>query len=366
MGFKCGIVGLPNVGKSTLFNALTQTTLAEAANYPFCTIEPNIGNVIVPDERLYKLAKIAGSKNIIPTQIKFVDIAGLVKGASKGEGLGNQFLSHIREVDAILHVLRCFENKEITHVNNKIDPISDKETIDTELILSDLNSLEKQMNNLRKKIRTEDKELKYQYTVMEKIYGFLSEGKKINEMSNLNDKEKEIVNKLFLITSKPELFVCNVSENDLDKGNEFTKELEKKTINTNNKIIYISTLIESEISQLDDEDKIEFIKDLGLTETGLSRLIKAGYNLLELITFFTVGPKEARAWTIENGFPASRAAGKIHSDIEKGFIRAETISTFDYLQHQGEVGAKDSGKLRIEGAEYIVQDGDIFNFRFNV
>ena len=366
MGFKCGIVGLPNVGKSTLFNALTQTTSAEAANYPFCTIEPNVGNVIVPDDRLDKLAKIAESKNIIPTQIQFVDIAGLVKGASKGEGLGNQFLSHIREVDAILHVLRCFEDKEITHVNNNIDPISDKEIIDTELILSDLNSLEKQMNNLKKKIRTEDKELKYQYGVMEKLYKALSDGKKINELLDINEKEKEIIKKLFLITSKPELFVCNVSESDLVNGNNFTKELETKFGNTNSKIIYISTLIESEISQLDDEDKIEFIKDLGISETGLSRLIKAGYNLLELITFFTVGPKEARAWTIEKGIQASKAAGKIHTDIEKGFIRAETISTIDYLNCQGEAGAKESGKLRIEGADYIVKDGDIFNFRFNV
>ena len=366
MGFKCGIVGLPNVGKSTLFNALTQTTSAEAANYPFCTIEPNVGNVIVPDDRLDKLAKIAVSKNIIPTQIQFVDIAGLVKGASKGEGLGNQFLSHIREVDAILHVLRCFEDKEITHVNNNIDPISDKEIIDTELILSDLNSLEKQMNNLKKKIRTEDKELKYQYGVMEKLYKALSDGKKINELLDINEKEKEIIKKLFLITSKPELFVCNVSENDLSNGNNFTKELETKFVNKNNKIIYISTLIEAEISQLDDDDKIEFIKDLGISETGLSRLIKAGYTLLELITFFTIGPKEARAWTIEKGIQASKAAGKIHTDIEKGFIRAETISTTDYLSCQGEAGAKESGKLRIEGADYIVKDGDIFNFRFNV
>ena len=239
MGFKCGIVGLPNVGKSTLFNALTQTTSAEAANYPFCTIEPNVGNVIVPDDRLDKLAKIAESKNIIPTQIQFVDIAGLVKGASKGEGLGNQFLSHIREVDAILHVLRCFEDKEITHVNNIIDPISDKEIIDTELILSDLNSLEKQMNNLKKKIRTEDKELKYQYSVMEKLYKALSDGKKINELLDINEKEKEIIKKLFLITSKPELFVCNVSENDLSNGNNFTKELETKFVNKNNKTQYI-------------------------------------------------------------------------------------------------------------------------------
>tara|TARA_E500000178_G_scaffold308270_1_gene321789 strand:+ start:1233 stop:2333 length:1101 start_codon:yes stop_codon:yes gene_type:complete len=366
MGFKCGIVGLPNVGKSTLFNALTQTTSAEAANYPFCTIEPNVGNVIVPDERLYKLAKIAESKNIIPTQIQFVDIAGLVSGASKGEGLGNQFLSHIREVDAILHVLRCFEDKEITHINNQINPIQDKEIIDTELILSDLNSLEKQMTNLRKKIRSDDKELKFQYSTMEKIYESLSNGKKLNEISDLNENESEIIKKLFLITSKPELFVCNVSENDLIVGNKFTKEVEKKVGNSSSKIIYISTLIESEISQLDENDKIEFIKDLGLSETGLSRLIKSGYNLLELITFFTIGPKEARAWTIQNGIQALKAAGKIHSDIERGFIRAETISTDDYLNFNGETGTKDAGKLRIEGSDYIVQDGDIFNFRFNV
>ena len=366
MGFKCGIIGLPNVGKSTLFNALTETTLAEAANYPFCTIEPNIGNVLVPDERLNKLSKLANSKNVIPNQIQFVDIAGLVKGASKGEGLGNQFLSHIREVDAILHVLRCFESSEITHVNTKINPIDDKKIIDTELILADLFSLEKQMNNFKKKIRFEDKELKNQLAFMEKIHEQLSIGKKLNELKIFSVNEKELLKKLHLITSKPELFVCNVSEDDLKKGNNLTEEFKKIVGNVPNKIILISTLIESEISQLNEQDKKEFLIELGIKETGLSKLIRAGYDLLNLITFFTVGPKEARAWTLKKGLQASKAAGKIHTDIERGFIRAETISTQDYLEFKGDQGVKEAGRLRIEGADYIVQDGDIFNFRFNV
>ena len=366
MGFKCGIIGLPNVGKSTLFNALTQSTLAEAANYPFCTIEPNVGNVIVPDLRLNQLANLAKSKTIIPNQIQFVDIAGLVSGASKGEGLGNQFLSHIREVDAILHVLRCFENSEITHVNAKINAIDDKGIIDTELILADLNSLEKQMENLKKKIRTDDKDLKKQFLFMEKIHEHLSIGNKLNELKNFDADEKDFLSKLHLITSKPELYVCNVSEEDINLGNQHTRDLKSIIKDPTNKIILISTLIESEISQLNEKDKNEFLLDLGIKETGLSKLIKAGYNLLDLITFFTVGPKEARAWTLKKGLKASKAAGKIHTDIERGFIRAETISTTDYLSYKGEQGVKEAGKLRIEGAEYVVKDGDIFNFRFNV
>ena len=359
MGFKCGIIGLPNVGKSTLFNALTQSTLAEAANYPFCTIDPNIGNVIIPDNRLEQLANLAKSKNIVPNQIQFVDIAGLVSGASKGEGLGNQFLSHIREVDAILHVLRCFENSEITHVNSKINAIDDKEIIDTELILADLNSLEKQMENFKKKIRTDDKDLKKQFLFMEKIHEHLSIGNKLSEIKDFSTDEIEFLNKLHLITSKPEMYVCNVSENDINVGNRHTQKLKDIVKDPENKIILISTLIESELSQLNDNDKNDFLSDLGIQETGLSKLIKAGYNLLDLITFFTVGPKEARAWTLKNGLKASKAAGKIHTDIEKGFIRAETISTTDYLHYKGEQGVKEAGKLRIEGAEYIVEDGDI-------
>lgn len=366
MGFKCGIIGLPNVGKSTLFNALTQSTLAEAANYPFCTIDPNVGNVIVPDHRLDQLANLAKSKNIVPNQIQFVDIAGLVSGASKGEGLGNQFLSHIREVDAILHVLRCFDNSDITHVNSKINAIDDKEIIDTELILADLNSLEKQMENFKKKIRADDKDLKKQFLFMEKIHEHLSVGDKLNELKDFSVNETEFLKKLHLITSKPELYVCNVSENDINVGNYHTQSLQGIIKDPGDKIILISTLIESEISQLNENDKKEFLLDLGILETGLSKLIKAGYNLLDLITFFTVGPKEARAWTLKNGLKASKAAGKIHTDIERGFIRAETMSTTDYLNYKGEQGVKEAGKLRIEGAEYIVEDGDIFNFRFNI
>ena len=365
MGFKCGIVGLPNVGKSTLFNALTQTAAAQAANYPFCTIEPNTGLVGVPDERLDILAKIASSAKIIPTQLTFVDIAGLVRGASKGEGLGNQFLAHIREVDAICHVLRCFENNDITHVEGKIDPVADAETVETELMLSDLESLERRVEQTAKRAKQGNEEEKARLAVMEKVLVALREGKPARTVTPTED-EKKLYKELMLITAKPVLYVCNVEEAAAAEGNAFSARVKAKADAEGAAMVVISAAIEAEVAQLDsDEEKNAFLTDLGLTETGLTRVIRAGYGLLDLLTFFTVGPKEARAWTVRKGAKAPESAGVIHTDFEKGFIRAETIAYADYVAGKGEAGARDAGKLRLEGKEYVVQDGDVMHFRFN-
>ncbi|MDA9165305.1 redox-regulated ATPase YchF [Alphaproteobacteria bacterium] len=365
MGFKCGIVGLPNVGKSTLFNALTETATAEAANYPFCTIEPNTGIVAVPDKRLKKLSELANSQKVIPAQMQFVDIAGLVSGASKGEGLGNKFLSHIREVDAIIHVLRCFEDTEITHVENTIDPLRDSEIIETELMLADLDSLDKQIQNLSKKAKSNDPDAKKDLALMQNLHVLLSDGKPIRSADFDKDKLKKI--KTFnLLTSKPVLYVCNVSEEDAVLGNKFSKIIFDKAIQENCVSVIISGAIESEIALLNDEEKNEFLADLNLKESGLNRLIRKGFDLLGLLTFFTIGPKEARAWTLKKDSTAPEAAGAIHTDFQKGFIRAETISYDDYLNYKSEQAVKDSGRMRVEGSDYIVQDGDIFHFRFNV
>lgn len=365
MGFKCGIIGLPNVGKSTLFNALTNTASAAAANYPFCTIEPNVGQVPVPDPRLNKLAKIAGSKQIIPTQLSFVDIAGLVRGASKGEGLGNQFLGNIREVDAIIHVLRCFENDDITHVEGVIDPIADAETVETELMLSDMESLEKRKTGLERRIRGQDKEAKKIMVMLERCLAALEDGLPARVVKAADSEEQKILDGLQLITTKLVLYVCNVNENDALEGNKLTRQVEEKAAKEGAITVNICASLEEEIAQLDDpEEQKEFLADLGLGETGLGRVIRAGYDLLHLITYFTCGPKEARAWTITQNTKAPQAAGVIHTDFEKGFIRAETIAYDDYVSLNGEQGAKDAGKMRLEGKEYIVQDGDVLHFRF--
>jgi ribosome-binding ATPase len=366
MGFKCGIVGLPNVGKSTLFNALTQTAAAQAANYPFCTIEPNIGNVAVPDARLDTIAKIGGSQKIIETQLGFVDIAGLVRGASKGEGLGNQFLGNIREVDAIVHVLRCFVDDDIQHVDNKIDPISDAETVETELMLSDLESLEKRVPNLAKKGTQGDKEAKASAIVLGKALDLLREGKPARLTKRDDADEERLFQQAQLLTAKPVLYVCNVEEASAANGNALSAKVFEKAKAEGAEAVVVSAAIEAEISTMPPEDREVFLEDLGLTETGLARVIRAGYELLHLITFFTVGPKEARAWTIHTGDTAPNAAGAIHSDFEKGFIRAETMGYADYVQYNGEAGAKEAGKWRSEGKEYLVKDGDILMFRFNV
>ena len=365
MGFKCGIIGLPNVGKSTLFNALTETATAEAANYPFCTIEPNTGIVAVPDSRLKLLSELAKSQKVIPAQMQFVDIAGLVSGASKGEGLGNKFLSHIREVDALVHVLRCFEDADITHVANSIDPLRDAEIIETELMLADLESLDRQIQNLSKKAKSNDVDAKNDLLLMKELSVFLSDGKPIRLADLTLDKIKRIKN-FNLLTSKPVLYACNVNENDAAKGNNFTKIIFDKAGVENCDAVIISGSIEAEIAMLDDNEKNEFLKDLNLKESGLSRLIKTGFRLLDLITFFTIGPKESRAWTLKNNSTAPEAAGIIHTDFQKGFIRAETISCDDYLNLKSEQAAKDAGRMRVEGADYVVKDGDVFHFRFNV
>lgn len=364
MGIKCGIVGLPNVGKSTLFNALTETQSAEAANYPFCTIEPNVGRVGVPDVRLDKLAAIVGSEKIIHSQIEFVDIAGLVKGASKGEGLGNQFLSHIREVDAIVHLLRCFEDGNITHVEGSVDPIRDAEIIDIELILADMDSLERRIPNAEKKARG-NKELTAEVELMKQVLEVLKSGK--TARAAVNEENRTAIKNMQLLTSKPILYVCNVSEDEVATGNDLVKKVAEKAASENARCIWISAKIESEIAILEtDEEKKEFLGAIGLEETGLSRLIHSAFDLLGLQTYFTVGPKEARAWEIHKGFTAPQSAGVIHTDFEKGFIRAETVAYDDFIKYNGESGAKEAGKLRLEGKDYIVKDGDVMHFRFNV
>ena len=366
MGFKCGIVGLPNVGKSTLFNALTRTAAAQAANYPFCTIEPNTGEVAVPDPRLKKLAAAGKSKEIIPTRISFVDIAGLVRGASKGEGLGNQFLANIREVDAIVHVLRCFENDDITHVEGRIDPVADAETVETELMLSDLESLERRIVQFRKRASVKDKEALTVLPVMEQALALLNDGKPVRLLlGKLGADEMPILLGLNLLTSHPVLYVCNVAEEDAATGNEYTQAVEKMAAAQGARVVVISAAIEAEVAQLPDEEAAEFLADLGLEEPGLDKLIRAGYDLLHLITYFTVGPKETRAWTIVKGTKAPQAAGVIHTDFERGFIRAQTIAYEDFIALGGEVAAKEAGKARDEGKEYVVQDGDVLLFRFN-
>ena len=366
MGFNCGIVGLPNVGKSTLFNALTATASAEAANFPFCTIEPNTGRVGVPDPRLAKLAGIAKSAKIIPTQLEFVDIAGLVKGASKGEGLGNQFLANIREVDAIIHVLRCFEDDNITHVEGTIDPVRDAETVETELMIADMESLEKRIGPLAKKAKSGDKDAVRDVALMERVLAVLQDGKAARTVE-LKDGEEKAFHTMQLLTAKPVLYVCNVDEDAAADGNEFSARVAEMAAAQGAGSVVISSRIEEEVSQLDDEaEKIEFLESLGLDETGLARVIRAGYQLLGLLTFFTVGPKEARAWTVRDGACAPQAAGVIHGDFERGFISAETIAYDDYVALGGEAGAKEAGKMRQEGRDYVVKDGDVFHFRFNV
>ncbi|MGA0598169.1 redox-regulated ATPase YchF [Enterovirga sp. CN4-39] len=364
MGFKCGIVGLPNVGKSTLFNALTQTAAAQAANYPFCTIEPNVGDVAVPDPRLETLAAIAGSKEIIPTRLTFVDIAGLVRGASKGEGLGNQFLANIRECDAIAHVVRCFEDSDITHVEGAIDPVADIETIETELMLADLESLERRVVALEKKARGNDKEAKETLDLVNRCLPLLRDGKPARLVERKPDEEK-LFDSLGLLSSKPVLYVCNVEESSAHDGNAFSARVFERAAEEGAKAVVVSAKIESEIAILPPEEQKDYLEAVGLDEPGLNRVIRAGYELLGLLTYFTVGPKEARAWTITKGTRAPQAAGVIHTDFEKGFIRAETIAYQDYVSLNGEAGARDAGKLRLEGKEYVVADGDVLHFRFN-
>jgi GTP-binding protein YchF len=365
MGFRCGIVGLPNVGKSTLFNALTRTAAAQAANYPFCTIEPNTGEVAVPDPRLDKLAAIVHPQQIVPTRISFVDIAGLVRGASKGEGLGNQFLANIREVDAILHVLRCFDGTDITHVEGRVDPVADADTVNTELMLADLGSLERRVVGLRKRAQGGDKDAKAEVTLMDAAIALLSAGKPAR-LVEVPKGEEALFRSLNLLTAKPVLYVANVDEGSAATGNKFSEAVAKMAKEEGAGFVMISAAIEAEIAQLPDAEQKEFLETIGLEEPGLDRLIRAGYALLGLITYFTAGEKEVRAWTIHHGDRAPQAAGVIHTDFEKGFIRAQTIGYDDYVRLGGEQGAKDAGRSRDEGKEYVVADGDVMHFRFNV
>ena len=366
MGFKCGIVGLPNVGKSTLFNALTRTAAAQAANYPFCTIEPNTGEVAVPDPRQNEIARIAGSKEIIPTRINFVDIAGLVRGASKGEGLGNQFLANIREVDAIVHVLRCFEDDDITHVEGRIDPVSDAQTVETELMLSDLESIERRIVQIRKRATGKDKEALAILPVMEKALELLQNGQPVRVMlKDIASDDLVVLKGLNLLTSKPVLYVCNVAESDAAKGNAQSEAVAEMAAAQGAGTVIISAAIEAEVAQLADDEAKEYLESMGLEEPGLDRLIRAGYKLLDLITYFTAGPKETRAWTIRRGTKAPAAAGVIHTDFERGFIRAQTIAYEDYVALGGEVPAREAGKARDEGKDYVVRDGDVMLFKFN-
>jgi ribosome-binding ATPase len=363
MGFKCGIVGLPNVGKSTLFNALTQTAAAQAANYPFCTIEPNVGDVAVPDRRLETLAKIASSKEIIPTRLSFVDIAGLVRGASKGEGLGNQFLANIRECDAIAHVVRCFDDGDVTHVEGRVDPLSDIATIETELMLADLESLERRIPSMEKKAKGGDKEAKEFMALAERSLNELKDGRPARA-ANISRDERRLFQSLGLLSSKPVLYVCNVDEGAADQGNDYSGRVGEHAAKENAIAVVVSAKIESEIAVLPQDEQKAYLEAIGLIEPGLSRVIRAGYQLLHLVTFFTAGPKESRAWTIEQGMRAPQAAGVIHTDFEKGFIRAETIAYDDYVANGGEAGAREAGKFRLEGKDYIVADGDVMHFRF--
>jgi hypothetical protein len=365
MGFNCGIIGLPNVGKSTLFNALTATQAAEAANYPFCTIEPNVGRVAVPDGRLEVCARLAKSAKIVPTQLEFVDIAGLVRGASKGEGLGNQFLGHIRAVDAIAHVLRCFADGNVTHVEGSLDPARDAETVETELLLADLDSLDRRIKAAEKKARGQDKEAKAHLAVMERANALLAEGKPARLLA-VAPEEMPTFRELQLLTAKPVLYIANVEEAAAATGNELAARVVAYAAERGASSVVISAAIEAELAQLSDEDRRDYLTSLGLDEPGLARVIRAGYRLLDLITFLTVGPKESHAWTVARGTKAPQAAGAIHTDFEKGFIRAETISYADFVAAGGEQGAKEAGKMRLEGADYVVQDGDILHFRFNV